>query len=148
MNFPAVILAFGLISAVAHAAPGRSPAVEDFVGIEVSETESLPQGKESLVHLEQDMQQLEKIEAAAYVADTQPSKEHATKEQTPFEWNSFNISVAVAFFLLPLLSWYMAVSHLRKKAMVESASNVEVLAKYRRERELARKKEEEYRKVS
>lgn len=147
MRFPAFILTVCLISGLAYAGPGRSPAVEDFVGIEVAEPEgALPQGKESLFNLEQDMQQLEKIEAEAYVTARPTPKVHSMSEEK-FEWNPTNITAAIILSLLPLLSWYTAVSHLRRKASVESASNIEVLEKYRRERE-ARKKQEDYKKAS
>lgn len=146
MKFPMVILALCLFSGIAMAAPGRSPAVEDFVGIEVSESDTLPQGKESLFNLEKDIRELEKVEAQAYVTAKPSNPTHSMKEQNMIEWNVVNVTAALVFFCLPLLSWYMAVSHLRKKALVESASNIEVLEKHRREREEARKRSEEYKK--
>jgi hypothetical protein len=148
MRFPAFILAVCLISGLAYAGPGRSPAVEDFVGIEVAEPEgALPQGKESLFNLEQDMQQLEKIEAEAYVTPKPTPKEHSMSEEK-FEWNGTNTTAAIILSLLPLLSWFTAVSHLRRKASVESASNIEVLEKYRREREMRKKQQDDYKKAS
>ena len=54
---------------------------------------------------------------------------------------------AISFALgLPMLVWFMVMSHLKKKASLESASNIEVLEKYRKERE--KKNEESIRKVS
>lgn len=150
MKFHILIIVCFVLSATAMAAPGRSPAVEDFVGIEIEEPKTSPSDQGSLVNLERDLQQLEKIEAKAYVAGTTNTPaEHVMAEENQFiQWNVTNL-VAWTFLLgLPLLSWFMAVSHLRKKASIENASNIEVLENYRRERERARKKEEEFRKVS
>jgi hypothetical protein len=149
MKFHTLALVCLVLSANVMAAPGRSPAVEDFVGIEIDEPKTSPADQGSLVNLERDLQELEKIEAKAYVANAVTPKEHVMAQDNQFiQWNVTNLVAWTLLFGLPLLSWFMAVSHLRKKASIENASNIEVLEKYRRERERARKKEEEYRKVS
>ena len=149
MRFPTVGLVLLLLSGFAFAAGGRSPAVEDFVGIEIEQPDTSPQGKDSLFNLEKDINQLQQVEAATYISHPKTPKEHTMDSSSQFiQWNMTNILASILLFCLPLLSWYMAVNHLRKKATVESASNIEVLEKYRRERELARKKDEEYKKVA
>ncbi len=149
MKFHTLVLVSLVLSASALAAPGRSPAVEDFVGIEIEEPKTSPADQGTLINLERDLQQLEKVEAKAYVASQNTPPEHVMSQDNQFiQWNVTNLVAWTLLLGLPLLSWFMAVSHLRKKASIESASNIEVLEKYRRERERARKKEEEFRKVS
>lgn len=149
MKFHMFVLVCFVLSASAMAAPGRSPAVEDFVGIEIEEPQTSPGDQGTLVNLERDLQALEQIEAKAYVASADAPREHVMESPNQFvQWNATNIIAWTLLLGLPLLSWFMAVSHLRKKASIENASNIEVLEKYRREREIARRKEEEYRKVS
>lgn len=149
MKFHALVLITFVLSASALAAPGRSPAVEDFVGIEIEEPKTSPADQGTLINLERDLQELEKVEAKAYVAKAEAPREHVMAENNQFiQWNVTNLVAWTLLLGLPLLSWFMAVSHLRKKASIENASNIEVLEKYRRERERARKKEEEFRKVS
>ncbi len=139
MVFRTLGLCLLLFSAVSFA-QGRKPAVEDFVGIEVEEAQVTPQGTESLYNLEADLNSLEEkkknppAEIKAQIAA--PSKPWSTT-------TLFGISLIVG---LPLLMWLMVMSHLKKKASVESASNIEVLEKYRKERE--RKVEDSIRKVS
>lgn len=149
MRFPTVGLVLLLLSGLAFASGGRSPAVEDFVGIEIEHPDTSPQGKDSLYNLEKDISNLQQVEAATYISHPKSPKEHTMESSNQFiQWNMTNILASIFLFCLPLISWYMAVNHLRKKATVESASNVEVLEKYRREREMARKKDEEYKKAS
>lgn len=149
MQFRTFALAFLVLPALCFAGPGRSPAVEDFIGIEIEHPDTSPQGKESLYNLEQDLQDLEKVEAKAYQPGVQTPKEHQVQSSPQFtQWNMTNIVAWTLLLILPLMSWYMALTHLRRKASVESASNIEVLEKYRRERELARKKEEEFKRAS
>jgi hypothetical protein len=139
MVFRTLGLCLLLFSAVSYA-QGRKPAVEDFVGIEIEEAQVTPQGTESLYNFEADLSKLEekkKNPPAQIKAETiAPSKPWSKSTM-------FGISLIVG---LPLLMWLMVMSHLKKKASVESASNIEVLEKYRKERE--RKAEESTRKVS
>lgn len=150
MRFPTLVLVFLTLPTFALAAgPGRAPAVEDFIGIEVEHPEVSPQGQGALYNLEQDLQELEQVEAKAYYPEAETPKIHQTDAPSQFtQWTAVNMFAWSIVLLLPLLSWYGALSHLRRKASLESASNIEVLEKYRRQRELARKKEEEFRKVS
>ncbi len=120
-------------------AQGRKPAVEDFVGIEVEESKVTPQGTESLYNLEQDLQQIE----------TNKNKPEATKiKSTPpsNSWSSTAILGITLILGLPLVVWYLVMSHFKKKASIESASNIAVLEKYRQERE--KKSEENIKKAS
>ena len=129
-----------LLFSAASFAQGRKPAVEDFVGIEIEETQVTPQGTESLYNLEADMNRLEEKKK------NPPAKIQAETIAPAKPWSKstlFGISLVVG---LPLLLWLMVMSHLKKKASVESASNIEVLEKYRKERE--RKVDESIRKVS
>ncbi len=144
MHFRLFMIAGLLVSSLAWAAD-RRPAVEDFVGIEVEHPESTPQGSEPLVNLEKDIQT---IQAEAYTVKSVSKKPVFHQEPGPSPWNSTN-TVAVIFIIgLPLMSWLFVMNRLRKRAGVECASNVEVLEKYRRERELSRKREDSERKAS
>jgi uncharacterized membrane protein YciS (DUF1049 family) len=120
-------------------AQGRKPAVEDFVGIEVDQGEVTPAGSEVLYNLEQDLQKIndQKNKAA-------PKATLAVAESKAW---SMSTIVGISFFLgLPLMIWLIMMSYLKKKASVESASNIEVLEKYRKDRE--KKLEENIRKAS
>ncbi len=107
---------------------GRSPAVEDFVGIEVDQPQVLPQGTESLYNLEQDMNKLE--------ASKSPAPGLTAPEDLSTNFNPTSIIFGVSIFLgLPLVVWFLIMARLRKMAALESASNIEMLEKYRKERE-------------
>lgn len=123
----------------------RKPAVEDFVGIEVDHPEAAPQGPESLVNLEKDIQT---IQAEAYTVKKAPKNATFHQEDGPAPWNATTTAAVILILGLPLMSWLIVMNRLRKRAGVESASNVEVLEKYRREREQSRRKEETERKAS
>lgn len=143
MHFRTFIICALLVSSTLVWGVGRKPAVEDFVGIEVDHPETVPQGTESLVNLEKDIQT---IEAQAYTKTTQKKPEIV--DSTESTWSVVDTMTVVMFMGLPLLSWLFIMNRLRKKASLESASNVEVLEKYRREREQARKRDESERKAS
>lgn len=107
---------------------GRSPAVEDFVGIEVDQPQVLPQGTESLYNLEQDMNKLE--------ASKNRTPGLTAPEDLSTNFNPTSIIFGVSIFLgLPLVVWFLIMARLRKMAALESASNIEMLEKYRKERE-------------
>lgn len=138
MIFRLLVLAICLISA-GSMAQGRKPAVEDFVGIEVEESEVAPQGSEALFNLQQDISKIE----AQKPTPVKPA-ELTKPAPTPVSPTLlFGIALAIA---LPLSVWFILMAHLKKKASVESASNIEVLEKYRKERE--KKSDEKIRKVS
>lgn len=142
MHFRTLILAGILISSFAWGVD-RKPAVEDFVGIEVEQPETTtPQGTGSLEDLGKDIQT---IHAETYTVKKVPKP--YTSATTP-QWSIVNIMALILILGLPLLSWLMVMNRMRKRASLESASNVEVLERYRRDRELSRKKEEAERKAS
>src|SRR5687768_15907972 len=58
MHFRILGLFLLMITGLSFAA-GRSPAVEDFVGIEVDQPSTMPQGTESLFNLENDLKLIE-----------------------------------------------------------------------------------------
>ena len=126
MTFRILGLAILLISAVSYA-QGRKPAVEDFVGIEVNEPDNIPQGTEQLYNLEQDLNKLEAKKRQPQVQRS-PSVSSTT-------WSTSTLFVIALMAGLPILIWVMLMSHLKKKAYVESASNIEVLEKHRKARE-------------
>lgn len=133
---------FLLLSSGLSFANGRSPAVEDFVGIEVDQPDT-PHGSEVLYNLEKDVSKIETVRKEGPVEVM--AKEKAP-EQSPWSPSAF---FGIAFILgLPFLTWSLIMHHLRRKAIMESASNIEVLEKYRREREEAKKKDDVSRKVS
>lgn len=139
MVFRTLGLCLLLFSTVSFA-QGRKPAVEDFVGIEIEEAQVTPQGTESLYNLEADLNRLEEKNK------NPPTKVKAEKIAPSKPWSKstmFGISLVVG---LPLLLWLIVMSNLKKKASIESASNIEVLEKYRKEREI--KVQESERKVS
>lgn len=116
-----------LVSTVSYA-QGRKPAVEDFVGIEMDQPQVLPQGTESLYNLEQDMNKLE--------ASKRPTLDTTVAENSTSGFNPTSIIFGVSIFLgLPLVVWFLVMAQLRKNAAIESASNIEMLEKYRKERE-------------
>jgi hypothetical protein len=109
-------------------AQGRKPAVEDFVGIEVEEAEVTPQGTESLYNLQQD---LSKIEAQR----TKDKKEQAKSKAPTQPLSTQTIAAIVCTISLPLIMLFLILARMKKKASLESASNIEVLEKYRKEKE-------------
>lgn len=143
MHFRTLMIVGLLVSGMTWA-QGRKPAVEDFVGIEIEHPEPTPQPSESLVNLEKDIQT---IHAEAYTSvKTNPRK--FTEPESTIPWSATNTVALVMLMGLPFMTWLMVMNRLRKKATAESASNVEVLEKYRKEREQAKKKEESIRKAS
>ncbi len=140
MTFPTLGLLFLLLSTAAMA-QGRKPAVEDFVGIDVEESRVAPQGSESLYNLEQDVGRIQagKKEAPAVAPKTTQSAESG------FPMKVLMLALALGLGL-PLSVWFMIMANVKKKASLESASNIELLEKYRRERE--KKSEDQVRKVS
>lgn len=138
MAFRILGLCFILMTVTAFAS-GRKPAVEDFVGIEVDQKEATPTGSEVLFNLENDLNQIEakrkevpvKIQAVTSVESS---------------WSATTVIALSLFAALPIFIWFMVMTHLKRKATVESASNIEVLEKYRKERE--KKSEEATRKAS
>lgn len=137
MLFRSLTLCLALYTSVSFA-QGRKPAVEDFVGIEVEETKVTPTGTESLFNLQQDINRIE-------AEKNRPAKQAVVKE-APAEFSpSVLFGISLALFL-PMITWFLVMAHLKKKASLENASNIEVLEKYRKERE--KKVQEETRKVS
>lgn len=109
---------------------GRGPAVEDFVGIEV-EHEVGAFNEHSLVNLEKDIKDIQKANSPKIQA-VAPTKNY-----------DYGTIFGIGFILtLPLLSWIFVIQHLKQKAKLDSASNVEVLANYRKAREQKINKEE------
>lgn len=139
MVFRILGLSILMMSAVSYA-QGRKPAVEDFVGIEVQEPDIIPQGTEALYNFEQDLTDL------AIQKSRPPKKRIAPTISENKSWSHTTIFAFSMLAGLPLMIWLMVMSHLKKKASIESASNIEVLEKYRKERE--RKMEEKTRKAS
>ncbi|HXH32441.1 MAG TPA: hypothetical protein VNJ01_16700 [Bacteriovoracaceae bacterium] len=121
-------------------AQGRKPAVEDFIGIEVDQPAVTPQGTEPLFNLEHDLNKMTETigkSAPAMASDAEPGP-----------WNVNAYFGLIAILGMPLVSFSLILNHLRKKASAESVSNLEVLEKYRREKELARKNQESHKKAS
>jgi hypothetical protein len=115
-------------------AQGRKPAVEDFVGIEVEHPEETPQGTEALFNFEKEMTHYEQN---AHQAPVQ--KIVSTSEQG---WGFSHYLGLTLLIGLPIMTWSLVMNHMRKRASFQNASNIEVLEKYRKERELAKKGQE------
>jgi len=117
--------------------------VEDFVGIEVEHPEGTPQGTEGLFNFENDIHKLKKTKSQ-FDQTVKPQK--TTQIEGPSETATI---VAILFVLgLPGIIWFLMMHHLRQKAQIESASNIEVLETYRNNRLEAKKAQEEFKKVS
>lgn len=128
-----------LFASLTASAQGRKPAVEDFVGIDVAQPEVTPQGTESLYNFEKDL-------SKKIASDTKPAYKAAPAPVKTTGWSVTSLFVVALFIGLPLGIWMMIMAHLKKKASLESASNIEVLENYRRERE--RKNQRSIRKAS
>ncbi len=140
MLFRSLTIIFILLSQLTFA-QGRKPAVEDFVGIEVEHPETTPQGTESLFNFEKEIKTFE--------TQKQDSKLEASKSPSTSSSLGFPAVLGILFILgLPTMIWVMIMGHLKNKAQTESASNIEVLENYRRQRKETRKTEEEQRKAS
>ena len=142
MSFRILGFVLLIISQVSFA-QGRGPAVEDFVGIEIDHPEGTPQGTEGLFNFEQEMNKFgtTKKNNVSVVKSVPAPKADAPKGITT--------AIAIAFILgLPGVIWFFMMNNLRQKAHIESASNIEVLEKYRREKQEAKKRQEELKKVS
>jgi hypothetical protein len=115
-------------------AVGRKPAVEDFVGIEVDHPEAAPQGTEGLFNFEKDINQFK---------EAKPVKKPAFKPNTSqvIDWNFSKVVAIILAVGFPAMVWFVAINNLRKKASMQNVGNIEVLEKYRKERELAKKAE-------
>lgn len=115
----------------------RKPAVEDFIGIEVEESKTVPRGSEVLFDLEQDIHKIQNNK------NTQNENKISKNDSETFSNAFWGILFAM---MLPAIIWFSIMNHIRKKATLETASNIEVLERYRRERE--KKSEENSRKAS
>ncbi len=125
-------------------ARGRGPAVEDFVGIEVEQADGTPPGTEGLFNFEKEIDKFEmrKVDPTAKI----PNATLVSNSEGP---NDFTAAITLAFLIgLPGLIWFFMMNNLRQKAHMESASNIEVLEKYRREKQEAKKAEEALKKAS
>ena len=139
MSFRTLGFMLLIITQVAFA-QGRKPAVEDFVGIEVDQPEGTPQGTEGLFNFEKDIDKFEHTKGSSSGVGTAVN----TKTQ---DSSDLTTALVIAFMLaLPGMIWFLMMSNLRQKAKIESASNIEVLEKYRRERQEAKKAEEAFKK--
>ena len=121
----------------------RRPAVEDFVGIDVDHPEGTPQGTEGLFNFEKDINKFEIKEVKTIKAAPAITTRNA---QGP---GPLATALTILFVIgLPGFTWFMMMNHLRQKAHAESASNIEVLEKYRREKQEATKSRDESKKVA
>lgn len=135
MTFRLFAICLMFVSVSCFARGGRAPAVEDFVGIDVEKETPAPQGTEVLFNFENDLNNFSNKPAETPIAEAGARKTNPTA--------LFGLVFALG---LPLMIWFMIMSHLKKQATIENASNIEVLENYRKQRE--QKKEEEIRKVS
>jgi hypothetical protein len=138
MRFQLLVLMLSL-SSLAQA-QSRGPAVEDFVGIEVETVELHPQGTEALFNFEKE---IETFEAAKVEPSFRQPPAHHFVESTPGAWSTSAMMGIIVLLGLPFLTWLLVMNHLRQKATMESASNIEILEKYRKEREARRAAEAE-----
>jgi hypothetical protein len=143
MYFRALTISIIFISQLCYS-QGRKPAVEDFVGIEIEHPEESPQGTETLFNFEQDISKFESPREQKNSTNA-TQKPIVTQDQTVTK----TTALALTFFLsLPAIIWFIMMKNLKHKAQVASASNIEVLENYRREKEKAKKAEDELKKAS
>jgi hypothetical protein len=137
MPFPIMLIGFILYSTLIFS-QDRKPAVEDFVGIEIEESKVTPYGDETLFNLEQDVGKIQSPNRrrAPFGHVSSPKK-----VIDPLTFLGISITLG-----LPFMVWFMVMSHLRKKAHQENASNIEILETYRKNRE--KKNEESLKKAS
>ena len=138
MTFRSLALFLVVYSGISFA-EGRKPAVEDFVGIEIEESKVAPQGTESLYNLEQDLDQIQS-------RINKPAQIKTKISEADKDWSVTTIFGISLILGLPLITWYLVMSHFKKKASIDSASNIAVLEKYRKERE--KKSEDSIKKAS
>jgi hypothetical protein len=144
MPFRALIISVFILSGFSDA-HARKPAVEDFVGVEVEQVESTGNGP--LVNLENDLQKIEIVQATApMVIEVKAPEGRVQVEST--SWSTTALIALIFILALPVVAYLIVVGHLRQKASIEAKSNVELLEKYRKEREKTRRQEEEQRKAS
>lgn len=145
MQFCTLGLIFLLSSSFAFA-QGRAPAVEDFVGIEVEHPEQTPPGTEALFNFEKDMYRYEESQESEKNQKTNSQELTQKQNGSATNWPG---TFALAFALgLPLVSWVLIMSHLRRKATEASVPNIRVFEDYKRERLARKTAEEEIKKAS
>ena len=137
MPFPMMLIGFFLYSTLIFS-QDRRPAVEDFVGIELEESKVTPHGDETLFNLEQDVG---KIKYSNKRKNPIGPETPRNKIIDPLTFLGIAITLG-----LPFIVWFMVMSHLRKKAHYENANNIEILEKYRKDRE--KKNEDNLKKAS
>lgn len=112
--FLAVLLNFKAIA--------RSPAVEDFVGIEVEETKVIPDGSEVFFNLEKDVKNISE--------NSSPQPKGITTSQK----ESKDIQILVLFLAvlsLPAFLWWQMMSKLKKNLSSIEKENVHDLKSFR-----------------
>jgi hypothetical protein len=140
MRFQATAIIFLLFTTLAQA-QGRKPAVEDFMGVEIEEVAFAPAGTEALFNFEKEVQNLVQEEGQPSPRQQQPGQQFA--EAPAQAWSTSTMMGIIVLLGLPFLTWLLIMNHLRQKATQETASNIEILEKYRKERELVRKAQAE-----
>ena len=142
MYFRTLAIMILVISQVSFA-QARKPAVEDFVGIEMDQPLETPQGTEGLFNFEKDISKFKETKGQPL---NSAKTDTSVKTDEP---TSLTTIIALTFILgLPILIWFLMMHHLRQRAHVESASNIQVLEKYRKQRAESRKAADEYKKAS
>src|SRR5690606_19895804 len=139
LSMPAQLIIFSLLLLISSPSYARGPAVEDFVGIEMQETPTHLHGAELLYNLEQDVNLIAQIENAP---------EQTTTKTQGQPWTTSALFALITLLGLPLFAWSIAMNYFRKKALAESAANIEVLENYRKQKMDTLEEEDEHRKVS
>lgn len=143
MNFR-IISIFLLLLAQISFAYARGPAVEDFVGIEVDHPEGTPQGTEGLFNFEKDIKDFKESDQKGSKSVNEKNVSNQSADHQGFNlWMAFGL-----ILVLPALVYLMMMNHLKKKAFTESATNIEVLEKFRKQKEEAKKNQDEIKKAS
>ncbi len=144
-KFSTLLILFTFFSV--SAAYSRGPAVEDFVGIEVEEKHpnAIPQGTEVLFNFEAEMrdhsQNGNSDHSVTVRNTTETSVVTASTPDASYSMGSSAFLGILFILTLPIISWLMVMSHLRRKAGAASADNIAVLDQYRKNREQSKSDE-------
>lgn len=138
MKFQTLTFVF-ILSFAQFTFASRGPAVEDFVGMDVEEAVFEPQGTEALFNFEKEIVRFEENRSKPF------NDNHVAQTETSNTLTMFTFAIILG---LPGLIWLMMMNHLKSRAKVASASNIEVLETYRKKREASANAQEKIKKVS
>ena len=145
-NHTLIILLLFLISFQSWA-QNRSPAVEEFIGIDYVESHKDELKKTPLFNLERDISLINK-ETTGTLSQMplQGRSHHSENTENFFERN---ISIVATFFLsLPILMWLTFIMKLKLRSRLEKDEQLTVLNEYRKKKDDREKSKDHFDKAS